>query len=406
MMNRWVLLDGLRPHSRSRIAACRRKRVCASVQAQKTPEGHALSGVLSCGSVWGCPACAARICSHRGDEIKAAVERWREGTRAEQESIAKGESSGIAGRVLSMLTLTVRHERGFELRKMRKGMAAAWRSLWQGRAGVERKRAWGIKHSVRALEVTHGEHGWHPHYHIALFQNRTHTADDVAELTEAWANAVVKHLGGRYRPNARGVDVKPLNVTSYLTKLGLEVASSAEKKGRNGSLSPWQIAQRAANGDARCVRLWREYAKAMKGARQLFWSRGARRALRLGVELSDREVAKDGEGCVLVQWAGCDWDAQCKADPFWVSRVQAAMTEGIEALKKLPGASLVATPPVMLRPNRIVGIPWGTSPREPPGSELARLLREAAQCRAARDPGPPLPPWWLLEQETILLEAG
>lgn len=285
----------------------------------------------------------------------------------------------LAARRLSMLTLTVRHAEGFTLRKMRVGMAKAWRSLWQGRKGVARKKRWGVAHTVRALEVTHGKNGWHPHYHIALFQDAEHQESDVLELCEAWASAVVRMLGAQYEPDYRhGVNVKPLNVADYLTKLGLEVASISSKEGREGSLTPWQIAHLAAAGDARCLKLWREYTKAMMGARQLFWSHKARKSLRLGAELSDRELAPDGWGGVIVQWPGYEWDRQCKADPFWVSRVQEAGAEGIEAMKKLPGVSVEPLPlAVFHEPYRRVS-------RETVEEDHHRLRVVLAQCLPPR----------------------
>ncbi len=247
-----------------------------------------------------------------------------------------------------MLTLTVRHAAGFELRKMRKGMSAAWRSLWQGRAGAARKRRWGIAHFVRSLEVTHGANGWHPHYHVALFQTREHTDGDVTELREAWAAAVDKKLGAQYAPSwERGVDVRPLNQADYLTKLGLEVASITTKEPRQpGSRSAWQIAQAAARGEADAVELWQEYTEAMRGARQLFWSQHARRALDLGAERTDTELAPDGVGYVIAEWDGREWDQEAY-HPAWLSRVQAAAVLGDEHIKKLPGVASRAPPPAV-----------------------------------------------------------
>jgi hypothetical protein len=220
-----------------------------------------------------------------------------------------------------------------------------------GKAGAARKRRWGIEHSIRALEVTHSEaNGWHPHFHIALFQKGTTTAAEVDALRDLWAGLVEKELGSDNAPDwEHGVDYRPLNVTEYITKLGLEV-SSVTKKGRGASRSPWQIAHAAGEGQPRSVQLWREYSEAMRGARQLFWSRNARRFFGLAREESEYEIAKDEPGYVLGEWDAADWDAQCKADPFWVSRVVAAATGELggaaAAVARLPGVRVLSTPGV------------------------------------------------------------
>lgn len=318
------LLDGLRALSRARIAGCRRRRIAKTVQVQRQTDGSVgYSGILSCGSVWSCPVCATRVCVHRGEEVKRAVERWRDDPK---NSVA-------------MLTLTVRHAKGHKLSALRRGLARAWRKVWMGKAGQKRKQRWNVAHTIRALEVTHGANGWHPHLHIALFQTRETTAEQVDQLRELWTALVAKELGADCAPNwERGVDYRPLNVTDYLTKLGLEV-SSVTKEGRGGSQTPWQIAHAAAAGDRRSVALWLEYSEAMRGARQLFWSKNARRFFGLVREDEDTSIAKDQPGYVLGEWSGESWDERCREDRFWVSRVVAAATSEFPCTRvsALPG---------------------------------------------------------------------
>ena len=64
----------------------------------------------------------------------------------------------------------------------------------------------------------------------------------------------------------------------YLTKIGLEIAASTTKQGRNGSMSPWAIARLVASGTIGAD-LWRQYAHAMSGCHQLQWSRGLHEAI-------------------------------------------------------------------------------------------------------------------------------
>jgi len=257
-----------------------------------------------------------------------------------------------------MLTMTVRHAVGHSLKGLRSGLARAWRRLWQGRAGVERKERWRILHSVRALEVTHGDNGWHPHLHVVLFQAAAeHSPAAVDELREAWAHAVAVELGPSCVPSdARGVDARPLQVARYLTKLGLEVASIGTKRGRRSSRTPWEIAHDGAAGDAASRGLWQSYTRAMKGARQLFWSRGARRFFGLGRERADEDLARDGVGVLLAEWSGEEWDRLCRAFPRWLSLVTAAVAAG--TLSELPRST---GPPSSYSSKRVAVWGWDSS---------------------------------------------
>ena len=43
---------------------------------------------------------------------------------------------------------------------------------------------------IKALEVTHGRNGWHPHYHILIFTKQELPKDyDTAPLLELWQNS-------------------------------------------------------------------------------------------------------------------------------------------------------------------------------------------------------------------------
>ena len=43
---------------------------------------------------------------------------------------------------------------------------------------------------IKALEVTHGRNGWHPHYHILIFTHQELPPDyDTSPLLELWQNS-------------------------------------------------------------------------------------------------------------------------------------------------------------------------------------------------------------------------
>lgn len=87
--------------SLDRVRSCGRGLAAGSdgVQLRVSTSEHgtraAYAGLSTCGSVWACPHCSAKILSGRQDEIATAVRRWREN----------------GGRV-AFFTYTVRHHRG------------------------------------------------------------------------------------------------------------------------------------------------------------------------------------------------------------------------------------------------------------------------------------------------------
>lgn len=252
------------------------------MQLQRGSDGRVqLVGVETCSSVWLCPICSRKICARRASEVVQFVE-WAQ----------------AHGLIVLMLTLTVRHAAQHSLEKLIMGVRAAWRTWWSsGRASQRRRADMGIEHYVKALETTHGENGWHPHQHTLLAVKARPHELTMVEAEAAWTAAVTKHLGDQCRPET-GIGLKLTEIRrddrgTYITKLGLEIATIASKRGRKGgSRTSWQIADDAARRDPDSIALWREYGDAMKGSRQLTWSRGTKDAAGIG-ELSDEQIASE-----------------------------------------------------------------------------------------------------------------
>lgn len=275
------------------------------------------SGVMRCGLAWECPVCRGVIQSERASEVLQAV-TWQ---RAR-----KGEAY--------LLTLTIRHGLGHDLKAMRKGVANAWRKVQAGRAWTEWKDRIGMIGSVRALETTHGSaHGWHPHIHVLILAKRAPLRDVEswrAQLSAWWQRAVERSLGAEHVPNdRRGCDLRRSMKSDYLAKLGLEVAGSEAKDGRNGNRSPLEIAEHfAATGDHDSALLWRRYAEDMAGARMLTWSKGLRARVGLNAERSDEEIANDdAEVTTLAIMPGPVWDE--------LSRIPGAPLRVLETCERL-----------------------------------------------------------------------
>lgn len=317
---RWWLSDELRPHQEPRVGKCHRVPTGSEVavrvrQGVSDADTHAAyAGLQTCGSVWACPHCAWRVGASRAEEVKAAVQ-------------AHGQD-----RVL-MLTLTVRHGMGDDLRELRQGVADAWRLMRAGKARKTWDALVGLVGMVRALEVTHGEeHGWHPHLHVLVFVSDVQAAlDSVPSLRVQWQSAVRRALGEAQVPDdEHGLTLVPCHRADYVSKLGLEVAFAASKSGRGGNRGPWQIARDLAeHRKVRDVELWRDYTRGMKGARQLTWTRGLRERLGLGEERTDEELAEEELPAVPVALLdGGTWAA--------LGRVPLARVELLELVEGAP----------------------------------------------------------------------
>jgi hypothetical protein len=248
--------------------------------------------------VWECPVCAQQIRAERAEELKFAVEQWS------HDSVA-------------MLSLTVRHGLGDDLRAVRKGVADSFRRLINGKPWKRFCARYGLQHHVRSIEVTHGANGWHPHLHVLFFLDGKLTEDEQADastwLQERWARCVRKALGADFVPNVHGVDLRESKRADYLAKFSFELSDPGTKKARGKNRAPLQIATSAASGrsDADAA-LWVSYCVGMRGAKMLTWSRGLREFVGLDAERSDQEVVGAEEAQLAEPIAiitGSTWDS-------------------------------------------------------------------------------------------------
>lgn len=155
-------------HDVSRIAVCGRAVIADAVGVVVSTEtGRAgLRGVARCGSVWECPVCMTAIAAGRAEECRFVVEDWHGLDRA------------------STWTLTVRHMAGADLRTLRSRLADAWRGFCRGAAWNRLKARWGIVGSIRAMEITHGPNGWHPHLHLVMLHKEKLAEADLLQTRE------------------------------------------------------------------------------------------------------------------------------------------------------------------------------------------------------------------------------
>lgn len=222
------------------------------------------NGVVSCKSVWLCPVCAARIASRRRDQVAHLVKEHQQ-----------------QGGVVILLTYTISHQRGDSLEDLVNQLTAGWSAL---RRSAAVKRAEGLlrlRGGIRALEITHGRSGWHPHLHLLLFLGGDGQGYlDLHHITEGMGILVDSWIRRFYRS---GVSVSELaqdwqicdnaeRAGEYATKWGAaaELTHGHIKRGKAGSRTPWDIlADYAADRWPPDGDLLQHYGRTMKGRRQL-----------------------------------------------------------------------------------------------------------------------------------------
>ena len=175
------------------------------------------------------------------------------------------------------------------------------------RLGIE------IEGFIRAQEVTYGDNGWHPHFHIIVFTPDRSLSCSVLQqaYSEGWRSACVK--SGIPEPDPYyGCTVQDgSRAANYVSKWGIEdeMTKSHVKQGKCSGLTPWGLLRAVLDGNApeispeSAAALFRLYAHAFKGRRQLHWSVGLRAILLPeAVELSDQQIVErpDDERAVLL----------------------------------------------------------------------------------------------------------
>lgn len=345
-----------------RVTGCGRRSVmpAGTVGVRLSGGVAGYSGLMTCGSVWVCPVCAAKIAAKRADDL-GDVLAWARSQRRE----------------LALITFTVRHHKGDRLADVWDAVADGWAEVTRGSAWrsetvpahskrvdewTARGRAWdrgesvnpvngkhmtrapkgwasrnapvrrigeseafGVDGWVRAVEVTVGENGWHVHVHAVLVRDpavggSVHAL--AASMWRRWERGIAKR-GFTAMRDSGGLDVRVAHraerrLAEYLVKAGadtpaaahtvrwglekagrdmaLEVTQGAAKKGRHGGRTPFELLADTASGDADDLALWDEWVKGSQGRRQLGWSAGLREL----VGLSEEELTDDELAAVEV----------------------------------------------------------------------------------------------------------
>lgn len=278
--------------------------------------------VATCGSVWACPVCAAKIQQRRRDELTQLVDwAYNRPLVLDQDAVSTlkrddGQPLRVVSRAIgpelpyhpSMVTLTFPHTAFDSLAELIRKQREAFKRLRSGKRWVSLMKWARFGGLVRSLELTHGNNGWHPHTHeLWLIRYMTvHEREGFRqELVSLWEKACVAvgllDACDKVKLHAfrlHSVDVRHgVSSSDYLAKqdsgrawgVDHEIASASSKQGRLSGVHPHEFLVRQAPGDAE---RYMEYVDGMKGARQLFWSPGLK--ARVGVdEVDDQELAEE-----------------------------------------------------------------------------------------------------------------
>lgn len=265
-----------------RLANCLRSFIPKThlVEIWKAVDQAHYKGLMTCGSIWVCPVCAARISEFRRQELIRANQNWT-----------------VAGGSILHVVQTVPHHRGQRLKDLLEAFTYA-RRLMRNRKPW---KAWQVKNSLagtlRTLEVTFGfSNGWHVHSHEEFFFRAGFEMLPLAaqvELYAMWVDAC--DSAGLGRPTFKhGLQVQDGTFAAgYMAKWGIEseVTKSHIKHARGGNYGPFDMLEEYVKGHKEFADLFREYARAFHGKKQLHWSKGMRELVGIGTEESDEELA-------------------------------------------------------------------------------------------------------------------
>ena len=151
-----------------------------------------------------------------------------------------------------MVTLTIRHHDGQQLKDCWEAVSSGWQSVTSGKQWVSDCAKYGLVGWVRTVEVTHGANGWHVHVHaLLIWENQVdqEQAEFVGErMHRRWTRRVQKRGFDSLRDSG-GLDVrmatlkpgKGSGLHEYFVKLSHELTGGQAKLAKGGGRTPFQI---------------------------------------------------------------------------------------------------------------------------------------------------------------------
>jgi len=233
-------------------------------------------GLTTCGSVWACPVCSAKILTHRKYEVDEAITAW-----ANQ------------GGYFILETLTLCHRLGDTVAKQRKALRIGWEAITHGSFSENHKNAGQVGY-LKVTEATYGKNGFHVHIHVLRFMK----GDLPEALEDKWMTKIFKKWqksitsAGFRQPLESGHHYERVydheRLKGYFTK-GFDNPGTKKSMSKSGPV--WDVLTEAiANPKSTHTFIWRTWESESKGMRQMTWSRNLRELLGLVKELEDEEI--------------------------------------------------------------------------------------------------------------------
>lgn len=243
----------------------------------------------NCHSAWACPVCSPKLAAARQKVLAPQIVRLMED-----------------GYSASLVTLTLKHQRGDDLKFMFEAMGRAWGRLASGK-GWKNWRCVGdlSVQYIKGLDLTWSlRNGWHPHIHVALYLPPGHSGD-VEWFIQRWIKCLEAEGFIALREAQDAGKLITVDSVKEAQSIGAyagmtaamptaEAISMALKRSRSeGSFTPFEILAKAVAGEWSFERLWKQYVEATKGLRQVTVSRGLKLSADADLSIAD-DVATIG----------------------------------------------------------------------------------------------------------------
>ena len=262
-------------------------------------------GVTHCHNPWICPVCEPKIMSRHATDIACAIDALKEWhhQRAAMITFTIPHTSGIDCKTtMWILRKTwedfIIHGKKRLVNKYYRNRKSENKILTAGKTKSNDAfssfcEEFEIKHRVRVAEITHGKHGWHPHFHCLFWTTERKLQkmkDWQKRLDDRWLELAkrntikagldptrVEIMYSRLdREGSKGVyisvdkngNVIPQESSKYISGWGgdRELTGNYHHKASNeGHETPRQILERAAEtGDVETWELYLEFARATR----------------------------------------------------------------------------------------------------------------------------------------------
>jgi len=297
----------------NRVRSCLRAivpgRDCVELWHSPTRQKAYYVNLITCNRVWVCPVCAAKITERRRMELARSLgirdDLW----------IPDGEGGEAHITVpryhLAMATFTISHAKGERLVDVLGRLKRAYKKMWGGRRAQNFKSSYRVIGTIRAIEPTHGDHGWHPHIHLLLVRDTWNTQEAVLDmymtLDLQWFDACESVGAETSLQHGLTLSAADQKAAEYIGKMGQQVDDAIRrwdslseltkypvKHGRGSARTLWDLLADYMGGDVAAGELWIEGIEALRGTAHLMTSPGLWKALGTSESIGDdAEMAQD-----------------------------------------------------------------------------------------------------------------